>query len=237
MAEMEERRILVFDGAGLISNVDKLSWKIKAIVAQEEREKVARRVCDNLRFLKREGYLLGVVPQGYVRVDGEIVEDPEAGPIIRAIFELYATGQYSVRSLAEHLNNKGMRLVRGPNKANHNRPAAVIFTGDVVKDILNNPVYRGKVMADGEPIEGRHPALVDEATWQACTDVRRRNLRKTSKTWTRHSYPLTPLLYCGVCGRSDARQGVHAAPPDGPVLRLQQLVPQPVRCEPERADL
>jgi len=42
MAEMTERRILVFDGNGLISNVDRLSWKIKAIVAQEEREKVAR---------------------------------------------------------------------------------------------------------------------------------------------------------------------------------------------------
>src|SRR6266545_664952 len=72
MADMEERRVLVFDGSGLISNVDKLSWKIKAIVAQEEREKIARRVRDNLRFLKRQGYLLGVVPQGYMRVDGEI---------------------------------------------------------------------------------------------------------------------------------------------------------------------
>jgi DNA invertase Pin-like site-specific DNA recombinase len=41
---MTERRILVVDGNGLISNVDQLSWMIKAIVAQEEREKVARRV-------------------------------------------------------------------------------------------------------------------------------------------------------------------------------------------------
>lgn len=41
MAEMTERRILVFDTNGLISNVDRLSWKIKAIVAQEEREKVS----------------------------------------------------------------------------------------------------------------------------------------------------------------------------------------------------
>jgi hypothetical protein len=74
-----QRQALVFDSAGLISNVDKRSWKIKAIVAHEEREKVARRVRDNLWFLKREGYLLGVVPHGYVRVDGEIVEDAEGG--------------------------------------------------------------------------------------------------------------------------------------------------------------
>jgi len=62
MAEMTERRILVFDGNGLISNVDRLSWKIKAIVAQEEREKVARRVRDNLRYLRRNGKLLGTIP-------------------------------------------------------------------------------------------------------------------------------------------------------------------------------
>src|SRR2546429_1596707 len=159
MAEMEERRILVFDSAGLVSNVDKLSWKIKAIVAQEEREKVARRVRVNLRFLKREGYLLGVVPQGYRRMDGEIVEDPEAGPIIRTIFELYATGRFSVRSLAEHLNDKGMRPARGTDKGNHNRPAAVIFTGDVIKGILKNPVYRGKAGTEGAWVEGKHPPL------------------------------------------------------------------------------
>jgi DNA invertase Pin-like site-specific DNA recombinase len=43
MVGMEERRVLVFDGHGLVSNVDKLSWKIRAIVAQEERERVAHR--------------------------------------------------------------------------------------------------------------------------------------------------------------------------------------------------
>ncbi|MGH2927518.1 MAG: recombinase family protein, partial [Solirubrobacteraceae bacterium] len=42
MAEMTTRRVLVFDGNGLVSNVDKMSWKLKAIVVQEEREKVSK---------------------------------------------------------------------------------------------------------------------------------------------------------------------------------------------------
>jgi Recombinase len=138
MAEMTERPILVFDSNGLITNVDRLSWNIKAIVAQEEREKIARRVRNNLRYLKRGG--------------------------------------------------------------NHSRPAAVVFTGDVLKDILGNPSYRGKVLVDGVLVEGKHPPLIDEATWEACAAVRTRNQRRTSKTWTRHSYPLTPLLYRGLCG-------------------------------------
>ena len=200
MAEMTERRILVFDASGLISNLDRLSWKIKAIVAQEEREKVARRVRDNLHYLRRNGHLLGTIPQGYLRVAGEITEDPVAGPVIREIFGLYASGRFSFRTLAEHLNRQGVKPPRGEEKANHNRPKAVIFTRDVLKDLIGNPSYLGMVLVDGELIEGRHPALVGEATWQACLEVKRRNLRRTSKAWTKHTYPLTPILLCARCG-------------------------------------
>ena len=200
MAEMTERQILVFDGNGLISNVDRLSWKIKAIVAQEEREKVARRVRDNLRYLRRNGKLLGTIPQGYCRVDGQIVEDPLAAPAIKEIFGLYATGRFSFRSLAEHLNRNGIRPFRGNDKANHNRPKAIIFTGDVLKDLVGNPSYMGKVIVDGELIEGLHPALVDEHTWHACEEVKKGNVRRTSKAWTKHTYPLTPILLCARCG-------------------------------------
>ena len=200
MAEMTERRILVLDGNGLISNVDRLSWKIKAIVAQEEREKVSRRVRDNLRYLRRNGQLLGTIPQGYRRVDGRIVEDPEAALTIKKIFDLYATGCFSLRSLAEHLNRSGIRPSRGEGKANHNRVKAVIFTGDVLKDVIGNPSYAGKVMVDGELVEGLHPALVDEQTLRACQEVKKRNVRRTSKSWTKHTYPLTPILLCGRCG-------------------------------------
>jgi len=200
MAEMTERRILVLDGNGLISNVDRLSWKIKAIVAQEEREKVSRRVRDTLRYLRRNGQLLGTIPQGYRRVDGRIVEDPESAPAIEKIFRLYATGRFSLRSLAEHLNRSGIKPSRGDGKANHNRVKAVIFTGDVLKDLIGNPSYAGKVMVDGELVEGLHPALVDEQTWRACQEVKRRNIRRTSKAWTKHTYPLTPILLCARCG-------------------------------------
>ena len=144
-------------------------------------------------------------------MDGAIVEDPEAGPIIREIFRLYSTGDYSVRLPAEHLNNNGVRPHRGPNKAKHNRPAGVIFTGDVLKDILGNAAYWGKVMVDGELIEGGYAALVDEATWQACANVRSRNQRRTSNTWTRHKYPLTPLRMHGEVSKKRGHEDLYYA--------------------------
>ena len=141
-----------------------------------------------------------MIPQGYRRINGAVIEDPEVAPVIRQIFELYGSGRFSFQTLADHLNSLGIRPKRGPGKTKHNRPAAVIFTGDVLKDLFDNPSYIGKLRVDGQLIEAKHPALIDEATWNRCLEVRRRNRRNTSKTWTRHSYPLTPVLRCGRCG-------------------------------------
>jgi len=232
MAEMTERRILVFDGNGLISNVDRLSWKIKAIVAQEEREKVARRVRDNLRYLRRNGKLLGTVPQGYRRVDGRIVEDPAAAPAIKEIFGLYATGRFSFRSLAEHLNRNGIRPFRGDDKANHNRPKAIIFTGDILKDVVGNPSYMGKILVDGELIEGLHPALVDEETWRACSEVRRRNVRRTSKAWTKHNLSAYPNPAVRPLRRPDTWRGVLARRANSSLLRLPRRPPESISGAP-----
>jgi DNA invertase Pin-like site-specific DNA recombinase len=206
MAEMEERRILVFDKEGLVFNADKVSWKIKAIIAQAERERISKTVRDNLAYLKRHGHMLGTIPQGYMRSDGEIVEDPIAAPIIRQIFRLYSTGMYSFQSLSDHLNRLGIKPTRGPGKEHHNRSQAVIFTRDVLKEIVKNPAYLGMVRAgrwrsgDEQWIEGKHPALIDQATWDACQRVRAQQRRGTGNTRTRRSYPLTPVLCCRLCG-------------------------------------
>ena len=95
---------------------------------------------------------------------------------------------FSLRTLADHLNRNGIRPARCDDKANHNRPKAIIFTGDVLKDLIGNPSYAGKVLVEGELIEGLHPALVDENTWRTCQEVKRRNVRRTSKAWTKHTY-------------------------------------------------
>jgi recombinase-like zinc beta ribbon protein len=66
--------------------------------------------------------------------------------------------------------------------------------------VVGNPSYTGKVIVEGELVEGLHPALVDEQTWRTCQEVKRRNVRRTSKAWTKHTYPLTPILLCARCG-------------------------------------
>lgn len=72
--------------------------------------------------------------------------------------------------------------------------------------ILKNRAYLGLVRVSrwrsdkDEWIEGNDPALVDHETWDTCARIRARNRRRNGTTWTRRSYPLTPILRCGSCG-------------------------------------
>src|SRR5580700_11317034 len=68
-----------------------------------------------LREKARQGHLVGSLPWGYVR-DPEsklAVPHPERAPLVLALFERYATGQESNRTLAAWLNAKGARTARG----------------------------------------------------------------------------------------------------------------------------
>jgi hypothetical protein len=111
-----------------------------------------------------------------------VVEDPEAAPVVRLIFQLYATGKCGFQGLADHLNRQGIKPKRGPKKENQTRPQAIIFTGDVVQDIRKNRAYVGLVRVSrwrsgqDEWTEGNRPALVDHETCEASVKGTREDL-------------------------------------------------------------
>jgi len=73
-----------------------------------------------LREKARQGHLVGSLPWGY-RGDPETalaMPDPERAPLVRELFERYAGGQESDRSLAAWLNSLGrdFPLARSPRR-------------------------------------------------------------------------------------------------------------------------
>jgi len=84
----------------------------------------------------RQGYLVGSLPWGYRRdpETGAVTPDPERGPLVSEMFERYATGHESDRTIAAWLNAKGARSARG-------RP----FGKDTVREMLCNAAYAGYV--------------------------------------------------------------------------------------------
>lgn len=180
---------------------------VLAVLAQFERELTSERMAANWEQLASSGKLVGPVPFGYRRVAGEVTIDEPAAELVRLIFRTYATGQYSYRDLAIWLNTNGHRPPNADGRHHNGRPHAEVFVQDALSGILRNPRYAGRVVyrprrnRDALPILGQFPAIVDDATWAACTAVRERNATHHGLRLARTArYALTGLLRCARCG-------------------------------------
>src|SRR5262249_28552982 len=105
-----------------------------------------------------------MAPLGYLNireiVDGREVRtvafDPERGPLIAEAFELYATGEWTARTLLDHLTERGLRT-----RAIRSCPPKPLSLSRLWA-ILRSRYYLGYVHYRGAEYPGRHEPLVGE---------------------------------------------------------------------------
>ena len=128
------------------------------------------------------------------RTVAHIVVDEERAPFITAAFELYATGEWTIKGLAAELAHRGLR-----NRGRRDRPVGPVGVSGLA-NILANKVYAGIVEWDGVEYPGLHQTLTDPATFHRVQDLlAARAVRGTRER--KHNHYLKGLLCCGVCGR------------------------------------
>jgi site-specific DNA recombinase len=161
------------------------------------------------RERSRQGlYNASIAPPGYA-LSGDAkkpaVINEEEAPIIRLVFESYASGRYSDQDIADLLNQKGYHTRAGRR-----------FTKDGISEILTSVYYVGKVSYTQagnarEIYDGQHQAIISEDLWEKCQDVRssRRHLSRAVQKKYRN-YLLSTLAVCDVCGRTLRAQGAAA---------------------------
>ena len=140
------------------------------------------------------GYLNIREPIGGRQV-AHIVPDPERAPLVRAAFELYATGEWTVERLAHEMADRGLRN-RGRDGHYTSKPVTV----SGLAHLLAHRAYIGVVEWDGIEYPASHESLVDRATFERVQELlAARAMRGTRER--RHHHYLKGLLVCGVCGR------------------------------------
>ncbi len=140
------------------------------------------------------GYLNVREPIGGRQV-AHIVPDPERAPLVRAAFELYATGEWTVERLAQEMAHRGLR-----NRGRNGHYPAKALTVSGLARLLGHRAYVGVVDWDGVEYEGSHEPLVDRATFDKVQELlAARAIRGTRER--RHHHYLKGVLVCGVCGR------------------------------------
>jgi DNA invertase Pin-like site-specific DNA recombinase len=147
----------------------------------------------------KKGGTLGRAPLGYLNVrerfEGRevrtVVPDPERAPFVILAFELYATGEYSLRRLVEELTDRGLRTRPG-------RYPASPLSDSKLNTMLRDPYYLGMVTYQGAQYPGRHQPLVSQDLFdrvQAILDAH----ATAGERQRVHNHYLKGTLWCGRC--------------------------------------
>ena len=174
---------------------------IMSSIAEFYSQNLANEVRKGLNEKVKNGGTPSLAPLGYLniqRVDDKgrrektVILDEQRAPLIKLAFEEYATGNWTVEELAEHLAACGLTTRATPKV-----PSAPISKKPLNK-VLINPYYKGIVTYNGVEYEGAHPALVSADIWQQVQDIL---LSHVNGERTReHPHFLKGSLFCKNCG-------------------------------------
>nr|WP_325239671.1 recombinase family protein [uncultured Oscillibacter sp.] len=126
------------------------------------------------------------------REERTLVLDKERAPLVKMAFEEYATGNWTVEDLAEHLAMCGLTTRPTP------KIPSVPINQKALYKILVNLYYKGVVKYKGVEYAGSHPALVDETTWQQVQNILASHVN--GERTREHPHILKGSLYCHSCG-------------------------------------
>lgn len=136
--------------------------------------------------------------------------DPETAPIITAVFERYATNEYSDLMIAEWMNEQP--IIQESRKGE--KPVG----RGMVRDMLQNRTYTGRVghaetmyvggvlgqrkaSSRGKRswIPGKHEAIISDELFDTCQTIRAQRKSTRRPTSQMRTYALPDRVFCGHC--------------------------------------
>lgn len=169
---------------------EKFIWNIKVSVAQFYTDNLSEEVKKGQMEKIRQGWLPTKPPLGYKTV-GEKghkihVIDEEKAPLIRKMFELYATGNYSLKKLVQIMYEEGLRT-RSGNKLCKSRLAK----------LLSDPFYYGGIRWNGQIYQGKQEPLISKELFERVQMILK---RKATPKYRKHFPLFRGLIKCDECG-------------------------------------
>lgn len=170
----------------------RLTADIQAVIAADYIRNLREETIKGINGRLKQGLYPFKAPIGYLDNGGGKVKtiDPVRGPLVRKLFELYATGEYSIRMLVREMDQLGLSTDTG---------GAVTKTG--IERILRNPFYIGLIYlkSRNETFKGAHEPLISVNLFETAQDLKSgRHIKRK----TRHKFTYRGLFLCAVCRRS-----------------------------------
>ena len=211
--------ICVEDGIDSSKDAGKLMISVLSAVAEIERENIRVQTMEGRIQKAREGkWNGGFAPYGYNLINGELIINEEEAEAIRVIYNQYVNTDMGANGIAKYLEDHGIhKIIRQNGKT-------PLFDASLIRKILKNPVYCGKIAYGRRKMEkihgtrndyhlveqdnyllvdGVHEPIVSEELWQSAqvkllTQAKKYEHVNTGKDTKVHL--LSGIVKCPVCG-------------------------------------
>jgi len=131
---------------------------------------------------------------GYKSILGESgrvkhVPDSNSLAIVKQCFELFSTGQYSLRTLSEEMASRGFKTKYGK-----------IRSSESMKKLLTRRFYIGKLVWKGQEYKGVHKPIISKKLFYQVQHLLEER-GKFSGEKGKHKFLLRGIAYCENCGQ------------------------------------
>ena len=211
--------ICVEDGIDSSKDSGKLIISVLSAVAEIERENIRIQTMEGRIQKAREGkWNGGFAPYGYQLISGELEINEKEAIAIRTIFEQYVKTSIGANGLSKYLEDHGIRKIARQNGKNP------LFDAGLIRKILKNPVYCGKIaygrrktekkqgtrneyhLVEQEKylvVDGIHKPIVSEELWnnaQVKLILQAKKYEHVNKAKDTRTHLLTGIIKCPICG-------------------------------------
>lgn len=209
--------ICIDEGIDSSQTSGKLLISILSAVAEIERENIIEQTMNGRREKARQGlWNGGFAPYGYILEHGKIYIVEEEAEVIKKIFDLFSNTRMGIGGIAKYLNYQGIK------KNAHHNGKLELWSAKLIKNILDNPIYYGKIAFGRRGREkvkgtknqyrivnkeeyiladGQHEAIVDEELWQKAHKKRlKTGITYLPRYGKNKAHLLTGILKCPKCG-------------------------------------
>ena len=214
------------DNINTLDEDSELRLTIMSGIAQDELRKLSSRVkFGHQQAIKSKVVLGNSRIFGYKKDNKRLVIDEAEAPMVRELFQLYATGQYSMKQIENLFWEEGYRNLNG-NRISHVTMSNMIsnpkykgyYVGNKVK-VVDMFTKKQKFLAPEEWVMFKDetgeivPAIVSEELWDAANAVLRKRSEdvKSRQGICNHANLLTGKLFCTCCGQPYYRKESRGA--------------------------
>jgi site-specific DNA recombinase len=173
-------------GPGM-STAEKTTWAMEVLIAKHFLDNLRDETKKGIAQKLKSGGWCWAAPYGYRMEKGELLIDLDRTPFVRKLFELRASGLYSLESVADALYDAGFIY----------QPSRPRVPKVQLHKMLSNRLYAGQVEYDGIVYPGRHQALVDMDVWMQAQGKAAGKTKVMSKR--EKFFIFRNALTCGAC--------------------------------------